>query len=412
MSAGWYYRDGGREAGPVSFQELMALARANKLDRREMVRREVGAWMRADSVVGLFGSDEPVLATAGVAGLAPTTAALSASPALVPQAPFSGRAARSGRERIAWSAVLVILFTTTVVGLWRHGNSRRFPEPSVAAAAPAALAVRPARPLVPSVPGLEPLTPRLVLGLERLQGAFSPCLTADLKTIVFANWKSRKTEYDLYLAARDSVGEPFDKPQLIEACVSPWTEAFPALSADGLELIYVSVDDAHPSVAPKLLRATRMNSGSPFSKPSELTLPGLDGVHQRLSSPQLIDVRRLKVNMVGPGDDRSVRVATRSGPGAAYIALDVLPMGNAWPLWWIAADALRAYGATPDGLCLCHRKSFDETFGAPEVVASSKRLGAMDGPVWLVPHEDVVFYCSGGPGKPRGESRYLWMAAF
>jgi hypothetical protein len=110
---------------------------------------------------------------------------------------------------------------------------------------PPTLAVRPPR-KAPSVPGLEKRKPQPVPGVGQLRRTYSPCLSADLKTIVFANWFERKTEYDLYIARRENVGEPFGKAERIESAVTPWTDAYPALSADGLELVYISVDDAHP----------------------------------------------------------------------------------------------------------------------------------------------------------------------
>lgn len=38
-------------------------------------------------------------------------------------------------------------------------------------------------------------------------------------------------------------------------------------------------------------------------------------------------------------------------------------------------------------------------------------VGKIDGPIWLAPQEDVVFFCSPG-GDPSGGSRRLMMVAF
>lgn len=51
-----------------------------------------------------------------------------------------------------------------------------------------ALAVRPPRKGPPALRGLKLHKPQPIPGVGQLRRAFAPCLTADLKTIVFANW--------------------------------------------------------------------------------------------------------------------------------------------------------------------------------------------------------------------------------
>jgi len=273
-------------------------------------------------------------------------------------------------------------------------------------------AVRPPRRGPTSVRGINRHEPKPIPGVGQLRGGYSPCLTADLKTIVFANWLSRKTEYDLYLATRDEVDEPFGPAERIEGAVTTWTDACPTLSADGLEIVYISADDADPKEMPKLLRATRPDLKSPFSQAQELPLPRIDAARQRLASPQFMDKLRLKFCLIESETVRTVRVASRPQDDAPFKTLELLPLQNPWPLWWVSADALRAYTGIDEGICLSYRDATDEEFGPIEVVVPANVVGKIDGPVWLAPQEDVVFYCSpGDQGRPDA-GRHLMMVAF
>lgn len=277
---------------------------------------------------------------------------------------------------------------------------------------PAVLSVRPQRGGPPSVPGLRRLTPRPVPGVGQLQRAYSPALSADLKTIVFANWKSRDTEYDLYIATRDAVGEPFGAAERIEACATRWTDASPALSADGLELVWVSSDDAHPATPPRLLRSRRPRKDVAFSAPEELVLPGVDALLPRVSNPQFLDTRRLKFCLIESEAVRTVRLAIRADADATFKTDERLPLDGHWPLWWISGDRLRAYASVEGGIGLACRESLDVPFAPLQIAIQAKVIGKVDGPIWLTPKEDAIFYCAPGEiGRPDA-GRHLMMIAF
>jgi hypothetical protein len=301
----------------------------------------------------------------------------------------------------------ILLMTASTLLLAATG--RLFAQ-DVAVDAPA-LAVRPPRKGPPSVRGLKLHKPQPIPGVGQLRRAFAPCLTADLKTIVFANWFGRKTEYDLYLATRESPDEPFGPATLIEGAVSSWTDSWPALSPDGLELIYTSADDAHPTTMPKLLRSTRPDATSPFSRAEELPLPRVDASRWRIFNPQFVDNLRLKFCLIESDSVRTVRIASRPKTDAPFKTLELLPLENHWPLWWISADGLRAYTGVDEGICMSYRKSPQDEFGPMEVIVPAKVIGKTDGPIWLAPQEDVVFYCSPGD-DPSGGSRHLMMVVF
>jgi hypothetical protein len=59
MSDEWYYRQNGREEGPVSFEELFELANGGTLLRTDSVRMgEAEEWVLAESIVGLISQPE------------------------------------------------------------------------------------------------------------------------------------------------------------------------------------------------------------------------------------------------------------------------------------------------------------------------------------------------------------------
>lgn len=269
-----------------------------------------------------------------------------------------------------------------------------------------ALAVRPPRQGPPSVRGLELHAPLPVPGIGQLRGAYSPCLTADLKTLVFANWRSAKTGYDLYLATRESVDAPFGPAKRIEGTVTSWTDAYPALSPNGLDLVYVSSDDGHAEKKHKLMRSKRPDAESPFSQSEEFRLTRIDASRWRVASPQFLDDLQLKFCLIESETVRSVRIASRRNAREPFKTLELLPLENHWPIWWISSDGMRAYTGIDQGICLAYRNSPLDEFGPMHVIVPAKIIGKVDGPIWVAPQEDVLFYCS------PTEGRHLMMVAF
>jgi len=53
------------------------------------------------------------------------------------------------------------------------------------------------------------------------------------------------------------------------------------------------------------------------------------------------------------------------------------------------------------------RRSKDEPFGPPVMLADAALTGPITGGVWVAPQEDVIFYCSPGPDKKPGSGREL-----
>jgi hypothetical protein len=70
MSSEWFCKIMGEECGPMSSQELMAVAHGGRLTRDDLVRKNnKGTWVRAELVKGLF-NNVPPAATATSDGVA------------------------------------------------------------------------------------------------------------------------------------------------------------------------------------------------------------------------------------------------------------------------------------------------------------------------------------------------------
>ncbi len=92
-----------------------------------------------------------------------------------------------------------------------------------------------------------------------------------------------------------------------------------------------------------------------------------------------------------------------------------MAFSNAWPLWFLGESQLRAYYGTPEGLFVAVRRDRSGSFSEGARVLGASVTGALDGPVWVAPKEDVIFYSSPGPGVPfdlKRPLRKLWMIRY
>jgi hypothetical protein len=262
-------------------------------------------------------------------------------------------------------------------------------------------ALRPPRPETPSVPGLDEIKqPKPVPGLEEMNPAFGPSLTADMKVMVFAGGDKM---YDLYITQRESVEKPFAPPQRIAGCSSARYETFPTISPDGLELLFIRFE---PQT--RLYYARRESTKAEFGQavpwPITETLP--PGRYP--GGPQFLD--QLTVQFVTRGETadqhRAIMLTGRDAPEAPFGEPSVLVNLKGPNPYWLSADRLRAYYGVPSGLYFAALKPEADTFENPSKIVDVP----IEGPVWLSPKEDVVFFCSPGRGKQVSESnRRLWM---
>jgi hypothetical protein len=415
--------------GPVGFQDLVEMVRAGTLTEDDRVRREFSEqWTPAREVIGLFRAAQAPAAEPKP----PEPEPAPSGPQAEPYSPEVAAAAPTARRRqwriprIGLGAAItaaVVLGVAAIVGyeLWSHRKSPIFPESAAKRPRPVDRqtleAIRASRPKVPSIPGLEEGVATLIPGLEAVEPGFSPCLTLDMKTIVYAAMPDWMTKYDLYIATRDDVSKPFGPPKLIKGCQSRETDAFPTLSPDGLEVIFARSD-----LRPQFFHAMRETASGEFGKAVLWKIPDYDAFkkeddakRQQVFRPQFLDPLHVMFCFQLDPSVRKMMVAQRSQPKSSFGPLQAMPFSNAWLPWFVSANGLRAYYGMEDGLFVAARPNVSATFGEPIKLLEAKVTGPFDGPVWVAPQEDVVFYTSPGPGKKpaqRDSDRKLWMIRF
>jgi len=428
MPSRWFHKVGEREIGPLTFQDLAGMIRSGTLTEDSRVRREhTEEWVAARDVIGLSRAAQ----TLPAAGAAPAESQ-PAPPQPKPDAPKTASSATPAQRRrrsrlpvgprtlIAGAVGLVVVLMVLVVGYpwWARRAARRFPESALNRPRPvdrqALEAVRAPRPKAPSIPGLEDGKARPIPGLEAVDPGLSPCLTPDLKTIVYAAMPDEATDYDLYIATRDDVSKPFGPPRLIKSCQSPESDAYPTLSADGLELIFKR-SLKRSEWAPRFFRATRQSASSEFGPAAHWGVPGDDAERRGIALPQWLDRTHFKFIVADTPQTRKVMICERPDPKSPFgQPRESAMFYNGWLPWFLAESGLRLYFGTPEGLCVVSRQNVNQSFGTEVRILDPSATGPVKGPIWVAPQEDVVFYVSTGPGKkpdvgPGDKGCKLWM---
>lgn len=449
MASRWFYRLFDQELGPVGFQDLAQMVAKGTLTEDDRVRREFSEdWIAARDVIGLLRAAqaepsrptpvEPEPSTAqpslgaGLPTLPDGRPEVSSVSRDLRSAPLRGRETRAQRGETRaqrWqiprpglrtsvvAALIAVLLAIVAYETWWRRTPRRFPTSAVKVAQPGdpewLASVLAPRPTTPSVPDLDPRVPKPVPGLETIDPGYSPWLTPDLKTIVYAAMPDFKTLYDLYIAQREDVSRPFGPPRLIASCRSRLTEAYPTTSPDGLELIFIRGDRD-----PQFFHARRATASGEFGEPVRWEPSGLGLAKPRYLRAQFVDNLRLTFNTVDLADDgRAVFMVERKDPAGSFQPARKVPMANPWPLYFFCAGGRRAFCHSEDGLFLSVQDSKSGSFGDPVRLVDTAVTGPIDGPIWVAPNEDAIFYCSPGPGKkpalgPGDKGRKLWMIRF
>ena len=415
MASQWFCKILGREMGPVTFRDLADMVRAGTLTEEDPVRRK-GAheWTAAREVIGLFraAEQEPVEeAPPPEAELRPVS--LPPRPTRPPRRRW--KLPRLGRRTLITTGctVMLIVLAATVVRAWMSRRRVQFPqryrEREESSELDVAELSRP-EPETSSAPGLDMRRPALIPGLAEVDPAFAPCLTADLCTIVFSAKPDVGTGYDLFLAKRESVSHPFEKPEPIQACASRQSERFATLSPDGLELLFLRAEDP-----PQLFYSRRKTKLNRFDEPVRLSIPWVENMNQRLERVQFLDASHLA--LLAKDYDSGKRLASfavRPDQESGFSPGGAIPFGRRFSApFFIAASGLRAYYVDRKGISVTARRYPAESFQPKGALILEPELtGPIRGPIWVAPQEDVIFYCSPGPGDPTGSARRLWLIRF
>jgi len=232
-------------------------------------------------------------------------------------------------------------------------------------ASPAAVACDPAARFGPPVP---------IQGLATKERHETfPRLSADELTIYFASATLvNDSDYDLYLAKRASLTEPFGAPIPLTTVNSTASESSPSVSSDGLSLWFTS--DRAPDEGQHLYLATRTSTSDEFGAPTlASTVNASDSSVNDLDPFISADNNELWfVSNRTPGVGASdIWYATRTG--IAFSAMNVEPLNSPLidvnPL--LSADGLTIYFFSVragGGVVRSHRNRVDDPFPPPTSV--------------------------------------------
>ena len=149
-----------------------------------------------------------------------------------------------------------------------------------------------------------------------------------------------------------------------------------------------------------------------FRRSGALVRPG-DSRHRSGQAADRFPVCRSASPCVLHGEPDDEWPALFSSRGAdrksQFASTRELPFSDPWPMYCVAEKRLRAYSGEKGGLFISARASESAPFGKETLILDATATGPIEGPIWVSPQEDVIFYCSPGPGKAPGSGRRLWM---
>jgi hypothetical protein len=317
--------------------------------------------------------------------------------------PFIRDPVNDRSEALAATCFILVFAAACMAPAWGSAG-----EPGQRQAARKSPAVRRDSSMPPkkrALPALELNTPILVPGLEEIDPAYGPALTPDLTLLVFAGAGRKRGDYDLFFAERADAASPFSKPTRMDDCSSPRYETFPTLSPDALELLFLRFESQ-----PKLYYAQRDSLDEKFARPKLWDVSEALPAGRHPGAAQFIDEEHVQFVTHGKraSDERQLLLTIRTAPRQPFGNPARLEFTQAPVPQFVTSDRLRSYFGLPSGLLVAARDSEEEPFGVPAPISD---LPA-DGPVWVVPEEGVIFFCSPGIGGQVETSRKLWMVRY
>jgi hypothetical protein len=273
-----------------------------------------------------------------------------------------------------------------------------------------------------------------VPGLEEFEG-YAPSLNATLTQIVFAARvdPQHAGDLDLFLATRTKPAEPFREPMRLTECSSGLNETDPTLSPDGLELIFVRIGStggrpaqpkvrwtgpegtSHASTSPAvLMRSIRGSLSEPFAQPEVIQIANLPtGAEVTYDSPQVLTnggdlvVRVTRTDV--RGSNSTLYRSIRADAGSSFEPAEELPVFVEQSRHFLSQDGLRAFVNQHYTIQLSCRPSVTARFSAPGKldVLNATRIGNAEGPVWVSPAEDFLFYSVTTTNNSHQQRRHL-----
>jgi hypothetical protein len=388
------------------------MIRNGELAEDAFVRRsEQRDWQRVDQVVGLL---RAARRSAIPGSAAPEAITVDASPRVQSRARSRLTPPLSNRQLVRQGIPAAIGSVAVAVALsWLFTRPRQPPSVSSARlefAIPSRLEqMRPRLPGRPTIGSLPDAHPVPVPGVESIPWLSAPTLDDALTTLVFVGVGSPETSDDLFIAQRASVSDRFGKPKTIATCSGPLKEGYPALSADGLELVYAELATPHHH----LMHSRRPDGTAPFGPARPLEIEGEALADLHVDGPQFLGPNRIRF---AAGDvshtQRTQWVAERAGPDKPFRTVMKLPLANPWPRYFLAAGGRRVYYADEEGIFITVGDSTGREYVTPEKLLPASvtgPVGKFDSPIWIAPQEDVLVFCSPGADSPDSPDHRLWM---
>ncbi|SFI24635.1 hypothetical protein SAMN05421753_10755 [Planctomicrobium piriforme] len=321
-----------------------------------------------------------------------------------------------------WTLRSALIALATGIALWVLGQlawswwkqPARFPKgpngPPAIQAPSRLQQLRPRATVPPTLPSLTPGVPELVPGFEHVPWLKSPTLTGDLKTIVYVTYAGAERLDDLVIANRDSITQAFRDHQVLQGLCTQQREAHPALSADGLELLFVR--QTTPS---RIWIARRAHRGAAFEAPREVQFQGDVSPEEHYDAPQFLDAGGIHFVVSDVEFTRRRQLLARRISPNKFAVTGALAIANPWPRYFLTTKGRLAYFPAEEGIFLTAQQARTQEYVPPELLLPAATIGGeltkFDDTIWVNPQEDLIFYCSPGPGTGQAKRR-LWMVRY
>jgi Tol biopolymer transport system component len=265
----------------------------------------------------------------------------------------------------------------------------------------------------PSCDTAKPFGAPTVLGsVSTAEDEGSPRLSDDELTLTFDGVRAAdggSASYDLFVAARTSIGAPFGAPARLTSLDTSDHEFSPSLTADGLGIVFERQLTA--TGVSTIMMATRPTLADAFGTPSPLSnINSGDYTSNPFVRGNASTVYYASVDGK-PSVDLFVAVLI---PATGYVASKILdaPANETQGTPVVSHDGLALYfgwkkvSATYD-IWVATRAATSAAFGAPVPVTELNTSASSETPAWISPDGCRIYLASNRPGGPGGQDIYV-----